>query len=206
MIGKKVSKKPFEPVFFFGYGSLLRAQGINGRGMRHRYTNEELFPCRLRGYKRGMSAFFGGRNFYGLLPDKDSMVNGVIFPIASKTDYRALLGNEGALKAYGKHQVYWTTRVTDQMEYLTEFNLPAGWRVMTLVCHSDKTEWGQVSPWYVDRCDRYAHEWSEEFYEDFLDTGGWNMEDWNNYHRQMKKNGRKSQNGSDRAKFFRTQS
>lgn len=183
-------KKPFEPVFFFGYGSLLKAAGINGRGMRHVYQDKELIPARLHGYKRNMSAFFARRNFYGLLPDKDSFVNGVVFPIATKSDYRALLVNEGAVKAYGKAQVYWTTRVTSNMEYLTDFTLPKGWRAMTLVCKRDKSEWGQISPWYVQRCDEYAQFWGEDFHSEFLNTGGLNMSDWNNYKRQMSKNGR----------------
>ena len=138
-----------------------------------------------------MSAFFGGRNFYGLLPDKNSFVNGVIFPIANKADYRALLGNEGATKVYGKYQVYWANRVTKNMEYLDSgFVLPTGWRVMVLVCNDDKTEHGLVSPWYAKLCDEYAQEWGEDFYQEFLGTGGMNMTDWNNYARIMRKNGR----------------
>lgn len=190
MIGKttiKKEKKPFEPVFFFGYGSLMAAAGVNGREMLHTYKDSELIPARLHDYERGMNACYATRNFYGLLPKKGSVVNGVIFPIAEKYDYRALLKNEGAVKAFKQHQVYWATRVTDQMEYLTDFTLPKGWRVMTLVCHQDKTGWGHVDPWYVSHCDEYARQWGKEFYQEFLNTGGWNVKKWNDYKSSYRK-------------------
>jgi hypothetical protein len=159
--------------------------------MYHRYKNDELIPVRLHGYERGMSAYFGRRNFYGLLPKEGAICNGVLFPIATKRDYRALLENEGALKAFGRDQVYWATRVTDKTEFLTDFTLPKGWRIMTLVCHSDKSEWGMINPWYVEECHTFASEWGKEFLQEFLNTGGMSMKDWNNYRNQMAKNGRR---------------
>lgn len=175
----KSPKKPFEPVFFFGYGSLLWPPGINGRGMQTRYEVKDLIPARLHGYKRNFGAYFQGRNFYGLLPDPKSTVNGIIFPISNKKDYRALLNDEGALKAYGKYQVYWATRVSDKMEYLAPFELPVGWRVMTLICNEDKSGRGHISPWYVERCSKFASMWGEDFLREFYATGGMSMRQWN---------------------------
>lgn len=181
MIGKKPKfKKPFEPVYFFGYGSLLWPPGINGRGMRKLYHESDLTPARLHGYRRSFSGYFQGRRFYGLMPDPKATVNGIIFPIKNRDDYRALLANEGALKSFREYQVYWTTRVTASMEYLAPFSLPAGWRVMALICHKEATL-GQISPWYVSRCYDFASKWGEAFLQEFLKTGGWSMTDWNRY-------------------------
>lgn len=183
---KRISKKPYEPAYFFGYGSLLQAPGINGRGMLYQYKHKDLIPVRLTGYRRGMSACFRGRNFYGLMEDKECSVNGVIFPCYTKHDYRALLINEGALKAYGKDQVYWTTRVTDKIEILTDQTIPTGWRIQTLICKEDKTGYGRVSPWYIELCDRYADRWGEDFYNEFLATGGVSIKQWNNRYAKLK--------------------
>ena len=184
---QRKNEKPFEPVFFFGYGSLLWPPGINGRGMRYEYETHDLIPARLHGFKRSFCAHFQGLNFYGLLPDEKATVNGIILPIFNRKDYRALLANEGAVKAFGPHQVYWTTRVTNSMEYLKpHFRLPKGWRVMTLVCHDDKSGQGIISPWYVGRCHEFAKKWGKDFEKEFLATGGWSMADWNRYHETRK--------------------
>lgn len=175
---KTKNLKSFEPLFFLGYGSLLWPAGINGRGLHQKYTAKNLIPVRLNGYKRGLSSYYQGRNFYGLLPEKSSSLNGVMFPIATKRDYRALLFNEGALKTFGKYQVYWPTRVTNKVELPVDFTMPAGWRIMTLVCKEDRTGLGSVTPWYISRCEEFAGRWGDEFLDDFYETGGVSLKQW----------------------------
>jgi hypothetical protein len=175
------ARKEFEPVYFFGYGSLLWPPGIHGRGMYRRYAPADLIPVRLSGYRRGMSANFKNRNFYGLLADKNAFCNGVMFPINTYHDYRALLANEGALQAFGPEQVYWAKRVTDKIEIIDPSTPPISkkYRVMTLACHDDKTNMAPISPWYVQLCEKYAEKWGEDFYNEFMQTGGMSIKQWN---------------------------
>lgn len=160
--------KMFEPTYVFGYGSLLLAHGINGRGMKHRYTNKELTPCTLQGYERSMCAFFGGRNFYGLLEEPKAEVNGVIFKIHDWYDYRAFLHSEGATAHYRKFRTYWPIRVTDKLD----IKAPVGHRVMTLLCKSDKSKLGRIQRSYIHLCHEGAKIWGPEFEKKFLATGG----------------------------------
>lgn len=158
----------FEPTYVFGYGSLLLAQGINGRGMTHRYTNKELFPCELKGYERSMCGYFGGRNFYGLLEAKGAVVNGVIFKIHDWYDYRAFLASEGATSYFKKYRTYWPIRVTDKIDIAA----PKGHRIMTLVCKEDKSNVGRVERSYINLCHTGARLWGPAFEKRFLATGG----------------------------------
>ena len=159
----------FEPTYVFGYGSLLLAHGVNGRGMKHRYIDKELCPCELRGYDRSMCGFFGGRNFYGLLENKKGFSNGVVFKIHDWYDYRAFLNSEGSTAKYRKQRSYWPIRVTDQ---ITGWKVPDGHRVMTLLCKEDKSLKGRAEPRYIALCHNGAKIWGPKFEERFLNTGG----------------------------------
>jgi hypothetical protein len=159
----------FEPTYVFGYGSLLLADGINGRGMKHRYTDDELTPCVLNGYERSMCGFFGGRNFYGLLENKTASCNGIIFKIHNWYDYRAFLHSEGATSYYRQVRTYWPIRVTDKISGCTK---PKGHRIMTLLCKEDKSRLGRVEKHYIALCHHGAKIWGKEFEERFLATGG----------------------------------
>lgn len=164
--------KLFKPTYFFGYGSLMYPSGLDGRGIRHRYTWEDLVVARLADYERGMSAFFSGRNFYGLLPKKGSHLNGVVFRIPDWYSYRSLLGVEGATSSYGKHRTYIPVDVTGKITAWGSWKVPKGFRVMTLVCPSDKTGLGKVTPWYAYGVWAGIQHWGEEFVAEFLKTGG----------------------------------
>ena len=158
----------FEPTYVFGYGSLLLADGVNGRGMRHRYTDDELTPCELTGYERSFCGFFGGRNFYGILEKPKSVVNGVIFKIHDWYDYRSFLHSEGATSQYRRHRTYWPIRVTDKLD----ITAPKGHRVMTLLCKTNRIDKGRAEHRYIHLCDVGARQWGNAFYERFLATGG----------------------------------
>ncbi|KPK10628.1 MAG: hypothetical protein AMJ56_07610 [Anaerolineae bacterium SG8_19] len=159
----------FEPTYFFGYGSLMNAAGINGRHMAKKYQNSDLTPCSLRGFSRSMCAYYGGRNFYGLLEKDPSYLNGVVFRVHSWYDYRALLDSEGATSRYKKFRTYWPVRVTDQM---LGWEAPKGFRVMTLVCKKDKSDLGRVERSYIRFCHQAALVWGKQFANEFLATGG----------------------------------
>ncbi|HUX47251.1 MAG TPA: gamma-glutamylcyclotransferase family protein [Desulfosporosinus sp.] len=159
----------FKPTYFFGYGSLLIPEGINGRGMYHKYVQADLAAAMLGGYERGMSAFFGGRNFYGLLENKSARCNGIAFKINDWYDYRALLRNEGATSDFKAIRTYWPVDVTKN---IINWDVPKGHRVITLVGKEDKSNHGRVQASYIRFCHHAASQWSKEFLDDFLETGG----------------------------------
>jgi len=85
----------------FGYGSLMSADGLRGRGMKHAYTNEELFAVHAKGLKRSMSAEWRKDprppfRYYSVHPDPNSKVFGTLFNIHFREDLIALLANEYA--------------------------------------------------------------------------------------------------------------
>lgn len=159
----------FNPTYFFGYGSLMQPSGINGRGMKVKYTSKDLHKCTLHGFARSMCGYFGGRNFYGLLEDKSSYCNGVVFKISSWYDYRALLYNEGAVSAFRKYRTYWPLDVTNLIK---DWAIPADHRVIALICKSDKSRYGRVERRYIRICHDAANKWGPEFKAEFLKTGG----------------------------------
>jgi hypothetical protein len=158
----------FEPTYVFGYGSLLLDHGINGRGMKHVYNNEELIPCELKGYERSFCGFFGGRNFYGLLEKKGAVCNGIIFKIHDWYDYRAFLMSEGATAKFRDRRTYWPIRVTDKLD----IKAPEGHRVMTLLCKQNRIGMGRAESRYIALCHNGAKIWGPAFEKRFLETGG----------------------------------
>jgi len=159
----------FIPTYVFGYGSLLLARGINGRQMKKFYNNSDLHPATLEGYSRSMCAYFGGRNFYGLLEDKKAKCNGVLFKIEDWYDYRAFLISEGSIAKFGKYRTYWPISVTDK---ITGWTVPKDHRIITLLCKTDKSKFGRVQRSYVYLCHEGAKIWGPEFEKMFLETGG----------------------------------
>jgi len=159
----------FKPTYFFGYGSLLVPAGIHGRGMLARYKLTDLRTCTLNGYARSMCAYFGGRNFYGLLEDEKAHCNGTVFKISDWYDYRALLTNEGATSKFRKFRTYWPVDVT---KLISSWDVPKGHRVITLVCRHSRSNWGRTQRSYIKFCADAAGVWGEEFTAEFLNTGG----------------------------------
>lgn len=159
----------FRPTHFFGYGSLLAPHGIHGRGMAEHYEVEDLHPCSLAEHARSMCAFFGGRNFYGLLEDKKAHCNGIVFKIRDWYDYRALLISEGATAKFRKSRTYWPIDVT---KLISGWDVPKGHRVVTLLCKHDRSNWGRAQRSYIQLCDRAAEKIGVDFRNEFLKTGG----------------------------------
>jgi len=159
----------FKPTYFFGYGSLLTPHGIHGRKMAAHYTSKDLYPCSLAEHSRSMCAFFGGRNFYGLLEDEAAHCNGVVFKIRDWYDYRALLVSEGAIAKFRKFRTYWPIDVT---KLISGWDVPKGHRVVTLLCKHDRSNWGRTQRSYIRLCDNAAQKLGDDFRNEFLETGG----------------------------------
>jgi hypothetical protein len=81
-------------VYVFGYGSLLYPGGWYGRWMIKRPTAIKLIECRAHGFERGPWGIYDTRNYYGIIPKKDSIVNGVVTRIWSLGDWVALMSTE----------------------------------------------------------------------------------------------------------------
>lgn len=159
----------FTPTYFFGYGSLMRAKGVNYKNLGHLYTDQELMTAKLLGYERSMCGYFAQRNFYGLLKKKAAYCNGVIFKIHTWTDYRCLLGSEGGTANYGPYRTYWPIDVTKLIQNCI---VPAKHRVIALACQEDKTGHGRIELNYIRRCWEFAKQRGETFAKEFLKTGG----------------------------------
>lgn len=78
----------------FGYGSLIGPDGINGRGMLRKYTNQDLTECVLRGYKREFNAEGYGYRWLGIISSPDYTTNGVVFDL-DEQDLSAFKETEG---------------------------------------------------------------------------------------------------------------
>jgi hypothetical protein len=165
-------KKPTHyPKYFFGYGSLMYPEGINGRGMNHYYHKSDLIPVKLQGYKRTFCAVANELAFYGIYESNDSWINGVVFPIHSLADYIALLHDEGASWRY-KPPLYTLKDV--RMDILLYNSSPDYERDRTVALLSNEINEkdGYMPEYYV------KHVWDGiqyhglTFGQDFLHTGG----------------------------------
>jgi len=152
---------------FFGYGSLMFPEGINGRGLKHIYrTQNELIPITIKGLKRSMSAevYIRGyaARFYSVERNVNSKVFGMLFKIHSKNDLIALLINEGA-KPLNKYGCYKTDNITKLVN--SKQKLP----ILTLTAPEIKDNPKLYYPGYIS----YVFNGIRKKYRDeFLKTGG----------------------------------
>lgn len=151
-------------MYFFGYGSLIVPDGINGRGMKYEYQSMDLCPSILLNHRRSLCALYNGCNFYGIVEDSESFLNGILFKIHSQYDYEALIEHEHATDI--KDRTYIPTDVTEHM-------FPWDWdeQVMTLVCEEEKTGY-PIPDYYTKFCYEAAESWGQNFLRDFLKDGG----------------------------------
>lgn len=151
---------------FFGYGSLMYAKGINGRGMRHIYTDDELIPYKISGLRRSMSAevsVLGSKaRFYSVYPVNDDQVFGMLFKMYTYNDLIALLTSEKAQPVY-KKGVYKLCDITDYCD--KNNNL----RIFTLICKELKDNPAIYYPGYVSKV---YNSIPVEFRNVFVQTGG----------------------------------
>jgi hypothetical protein len=156
---------------FFGYGSLMFYNGINGRNLRHIYkSNDELIPITIKGLKRSMSAEVYVANntkarFYSVDFNKEDKVFGMLFKIHSHFDLCALLHNEGARPMY-PNGCYTTYDITNLVT-----NYKCKLPILTLVCNELQDDKKLYYPGYVD----YVFKGIPKKYKtEFLKTGGLN--------------------------------
>ena len=99
-------------VYIFGYGSLISAEGINGRGLRKTYTERDLIVTRLKGYRREWNALDAdGWTYLGLVEDPGASSNGVLFPLETDlSDIRSFDTSEAV------HTLYELVDVADLVE------------------------------------------------------------------------------------------
>jgi len=157
-----------EPIFFFGYGSLMYPSGINGRGMRHQYKWSDLSSATLYGYKRGMFAYCYGKNYYGIMQSSEDSINGVVFRV-SVDDLETLLVNEGSSEIYRDTQRGLVYEIVDVTNNISDVHACT---VLALVNTKDKSYMGQVFNSYVKHVYDGIKLWGPNFVNTFLLTGG----------------------------------
>jgi hypothetical protein len=158
------------PTYFLGYGSLMYPDGINTRGMHKYYTNEDLMPVTLTGFKRSFCALFKDLAFYGIYKDAGSELNGIMFEIESLHDYTMLLMAEAAHPIY-KPMMYNLLDVRDQVA-MYPGNVLGDGRVMVLESREIDEESGYIPKYYVSDVYDGIQRWGQEFSLEFLRTGG----------------------------------
>lgn len=127
----------------FGYGSLIAAQFINGRGMRRQYEESDLILCELMGYRRGWNAYCEGiGRFLGIVEDSRSRVNGVMFPLD-------LFDLDAFLKSEGFEYLNCVYNFVDVTDKIVSF-VPNQEKVYTCVTANFCDDLGKVPDYYMN--------------------------------------------------------
>jgi hypothetical protein len=160
------------PVYVFGYGSLLYADGWWGRRMKIEPMAEDLKECMLKGYERGPWGLYNHSNFYGVIPTKRAKLNGVVTRIHSLEDWIELMATEMIAGLYR----YANYRVVDVTKAISDIELPKDARIHC-VCNRpiNRKLVLDSHPYhnYYKRCwNGVLEERSPEFAIKFLNTGG----------------------------------
>lgn len=160
------------PVYVLGYGSLMYPSGINGRGMQYIYADDDLCICTVNGWERGMTAKLGKYRYYGIYPNDDSMINGVLFQIHSLYDIHMLNKSEGTQGATGEPLKYepGTYKLTEiDIDTIECDQLPDNAIVLGYVIY-DIPIGGVDAPNYCDYVDKGIEMWGQEFVDVFNAT------------------------------------
>jgi len=164
-----------EKILFFGYGSLMSGDGINGRGLYKLFADKDVTPATVKNLKRGLTAEYAGVHYYGTYPKKGATTLGVVFEV-DYADLIALLFNEYAypLIPYYSDPMYGILDVTDSIDIDTKglpvlalINQPAGENILLKNKLKDKRTLA-----YVTYCYEACQHLGEAFVENFLKTGG----------------------------------
>jgi hypothetical protein len=161
-------KKPSNRTFFFGYGSLMYPEGINGRGMIHRYGWEDLSIARLKGFERSLCAHANRVLYYGLRKEKNTLINGTVFEVFDDYDYTRLMISEGAHPAFGQSMVYKSVDVTDK---IFNFDILEDMKVFAVI-PIYPTDKGIIPVHYVADVWFGIEKWGKDFQNEFARTGG----------------------------------
>lgn len=167
LLARRVSFR--KPTYFLGYGSLMFPWGIEGRGLKKKYTQEEMKPVMLKGFQRSFFAKFPAalESYYGLIQNPKSSCNAVIFEIETRKDLSALLLNESAHPAQ-KYRLYEPMNVAK----FVDADLPTNAKVIALL-NPGAQDWKEfANPRYVRYVFSGISIWGEDFVKKFLETGG----------------------------------
>lgn len=159
-----------EKCMFFGYGSLMYPRGINGRGMRYQYTDLDIFPAVLKGFRRSMSAEWVNPRFvhryYSAAKVADAQILGVLFNVESKRDLIALLDDEYASPVIvGDKPMYNLYDISDRFDVKYTGKVPK----LILLCDEKEDDPSLYAPGYVKSVYRNI---PDRWKEDFVLTGG----------------------------------
>lgn len=169
-------KKSDPKLWIFGYGSLIAASGINGRGMRRHYTEEDITECSVVGYKRRLNAPFPVYNqldehgntinvrFFGITPEENSIVNGVLFPIAHE-DVNQFINSEGGDIVYNFQIIPFEDVVFDHMQP-NPIRVPEDARIYSCIPKNPSSK-GYVTNNYAYRCNQALNKRSALFKQRF---------------------------------------
>ena len=136
-----------ESIYIFGYGSLIFDEGINGRGMKKIYTEDDLIPNALLDHKREWNAVWNGIRYLGCIrSEKKSIINGVIFKL-NHEDKQAFLKSEGSDDL--KNPLYEMKDVTNYIVDKIDPKIDPCKRVYTCITTRPMTE-GDISVSYID--------------------------------------------------------
>ena len=149
-------------LYIFGYGSLCYPAGINGRGMEHEYTFDELHTVILDSYKRGWYAKYNRWSFYGIILSNKHNVNGVVIKIYSKSDLLALFKSEEVGKVYEVHDV--TKKIMGFPAFQTR---PT---ILSLIALNKNCLYGNKYPYYEQDVFNGISHWGKGFVESFENT------------------------------------
>lgn len=147
-------------LYVFGYGSLIYPDGINGRGMQHVYTEDDLRPVRLYGYQRCWNAAYGDLLFLGCRHEKDATMNGVIFPV-DQSDFPAFTSSEMSSPSC-RYPLYTFVNVTNRVSVI----LSTDDIILCCVTKSPAVQ-GTIRPYYLryiaDGLEHRGSEFTKEF-------------------------------------------
>ncbi len=146
-------------VYIFGYGSLIYAGGINGRGLIKKYTEQDIIVTRLKGYRREWNALdVDGWTYLGLVEDQESTTNGVLFPLETDlTDIRNFDTSEAV------HTLYELVDVADLVE-----DFPGSVVLTDVIKHPEYG--GKIDPAYRAMIDAGLEIRGPVFREEFFRT------------------------------------
>lgn len=130
-----------QSLYIFGYGSLISADGINGRGMKKIYIEEDLIPAKLCRYKREWNAVHEGIRYLGCVENFKASMNGVLFRL-NPEDFNAFQESEMSL---GKNRLYTMESVDRYVEAPVVMNE----RIYTCLTTNPSSE-GTIQEWYVN--------------------------------------------------------
>jgi len=163
-------------VYVLGYGSLLYSKGWERRGMKVKTKISDLIECNVNGFKRGPFGIHNLVNFYGVVPDANESLNGVLNPIHTLDDWIELMYTEYIA---GLHK-YYNYRVIDITSNLSGVKLPKNTAVHMVANELDnvhKYKYSNPCPGYY-KCvlKGVRKERSKLFQNEFFKTGGYNMD------------------------------